>query len=548
MAETFTLPEELFNSMINSFNSNDKTEQANIGVDQNKKNKTDGSNKTALDVTQKRRLGNVANVWFGDDLVKFFQSDFKKQIKQIEDVELEETKQKLEIIKKEEVKKVEKKKAKKKMSLKRMMKMFRIMTHIIKLIMDLKENFEKFKGDTHSIFQRYFAGEDYTVKGILTDEKERSRFVKSLKAALKETVKSFYENMIINSLIPLLEFLCKMILEKIIDILSAITDKAEAIASLSGASELLKTFAKKLGKVLIKKAAKFLAKTLAKQAAAHAVAAGAAATGIGAPVAAAIEIGLWLWTLYDVAMLVKEGIDALEKLKEAGYRFGTELVEAGNAMQAMVMDGTIDAYLDNFGVVAAGVLPDSLSQFRDSILKFHNKVATYKNLFNHYSSNIDNIINEFDDETKFDEDELKALSTMKDKEKYRPYRFLISHYAKFFKKFKETASLTFEIIKGMFPDLNLFADIKNIEINAKAKISKLYVNDDDEDDFRREPYKADNILKRNNKRLEIKLFNFNGLKYKKLKVHRNRTELFVKCLKVIKEVEDKRKKERLKTT
>lgn len=228
MAETFTLPEELFNSMINGFNDENKTEELNIEIDQNEKNKADGSNKTILNVTQKRRIANIANVLFDDNAKKFFETDFENHLKKIEDIELEQTKEAVNIIKEEAEEEVKEKKNKKKTSFKKRMRQFRMVSHLLKFITDIYNNFKKFGKESNSIIQRHFYDKGFSIRGVLTDKNERKLFIDEVFKAMEEIAYAFYYSILLETIQPTIEFFTKIILEKVLDFLDKISEALDA--------------------------------------------------------------------------------------------------------------------------------------------------------------------------------------------------------------------------------------------------------------------------------------------------------------------------------
>lgn len=396
MAETFTLPEELFNSMINGFKDENKTDELNIEVDQNKKNKTDGSSRTILNVTQKRRIANIANVLFDDNARKFFETDFENHLKKIEDIELEQTKEAVNVIKEEAEKEVKEKKNKKKTSFKKRMRQFRMVSHLLKFITDIYNNFKKFGKESSSIIQRHFYDKGFTIRGVLTDKNERDRFVLELKGALNDTVQSFYENLILNSFFPLLELIVKIGLENLLTLLDDIRDKADIIMSGIGkfaGKRLLKTFAKKVATKLAAKAGI----KLGIQMIGHTIAAASAGTVVGAPVAAVIEAALWAWTIYDMITAYAEMREMYKDAVKAFNAIGKKFIDIGNTIKELAENSEFLQYISKSGKI--DVSYKNPAQFL-SYLKNNNispadlPILRFNQLYEKYTK-IDNIILDF---------------------------------------------------------------------------------------------------------------------------------------------------------
>lgn len=561
--------------MINSFNSNDKTEQVNIGVDQNKKNKTDGSNKTTLDVTQKRRLGNVASVWFGDDLVKFFQSDFKKQIKQIEDIELEETKEKLEIIKKEEVKKVEEKKAKKKKSIRSTFRKIRILMHIASFVSKLYDNFKKFKKETDSIISKHFKNQGFTLKDVLTDEPTRDLFVAELEEAINEIALSFYHTVLIDSISPTLEFVTKMALEKLLSVMDDLRDKIQEaedvvedkiesklakqriknfaknmtgknlgkFARLSKDAKILYTAGKltytvgkglvatqveavgrkiatKTGQKIATKVAVMAGKTAAKaavHAAIHAAALSSLATGPGVIVGAALEIGLLLYDAWDITTSFLEAQEMYDKAESELHRFGVRMIKMGEEIEKLSLDNEITSKV---AILKAynSVTPEMMREMQTRGISLTQlKIEKYLKIYERYNSDISNIINDFSKEDEFEPDEVIAIKERNlDFRQYRSYRFVIAKWAAFFKTFTEKFNVLFTEINSLIPKVE-----KNIDIEEKPFNEKQY------------NIKENKIIqynKLNKKGMTDKMLTIKYLKARKLRVQKIRTIHFLAFL------------------
>ena len=341
MAETFTLPEELFNSMINGFNSNDKTDKKLLHIDANKKSKVDDKGvKTNLLSNQNKRIANIANEFFSlTEVKKSFEKNFVKFIDNVQEQEVTEA---VKVIKKEAEEEAEeeqeKKKKKKKRSARATMRKYRMIMRFYTFAMKVYDNFKKFQRRAHEIIDRFSGGDNVTLKEAMTDEAKRKIFIQQKSKMFKELIVAFFDDVIMGSVIPLIELIIKMIVDSlleffkkfhdiIVEIKEKLGDKAlDFLSSRKGIKLTKKAFTKLASSRLGKGVGKLLAKVVAKQAALHAVAAGLAATGVGAIAAGALEVGLWIWTAYDVVSAVYDTYEAYQTGKRLWYEGGKRII------------------------------------------------------------------------------------------------------------------------------------------------------------------------------------------------------------------------------
>lgn len=501
--------------MINGFNDENKTEELNIEVDQNEKNKADGSNKTILNVTQKRRIANIANVLFDDNAKKFFETDFENHLKKIEDIELEQTKEAVNIIKEEAEEEVKKKKNKKKTSFKKRIRQFRMVSHLLKFITDIYNNFKKFGKESNSIIQRHFYDKGFTIRGVLTDKNERDRFVLELKEAIEEVAYSFYYNIFVESIQPTIELFVKLateqvliVFDKIHEAIEAAGDELEDMLENYGikheAKKRLKNLANKLkGKNISKNVkASFktiktvknqtkLAKTLktiktvktttkaiktaktavnvarAAEVVAVGGAAGAAETfGISLIIAGIIEGALWAWTAYNAAEITKAVISMLHGVGELSLEIAEHVERAMENFEGLE---NIEDLIYKFSLNGE----DLLKALRNDKEYANKKVNKFIDLYETYNDNIDLIIKNFNNSKNFEEDEIIALKLKNlNSNDYYPQLFVISKWASFFKDFIDKFSL---LMKNVNSELLLALTYKNdiVQINYNEATEKI---------------------------------------------------------------------------
>lgn len=490
MANAFTLPEELFDSMINGFDKEPEDELI-ITLDQNEKNKVDKSeSETRLSGAQKRRIFNISSSIFADtNLKKFFQDDYGKHLKNIEKIESEETKQVLEAIKEEKKEEVKKEKEKKKFSFKRILRRFRMVSHILKFITDLYYNFKNFGNSVGFIFEEHFSGKGYSVAGILTDEKERKDFVNDVFEAMEEIAYAFYYNILLDSIQPALEFFTKIIMEKVLEFIDRLQETLEGAEEVmedlvkngllsneaAEISEQLKKYkgigkraktaisatkkastgkkmtkAARMGKKALNairtagkivKTARYartaITVTRAASIGLKAAGVGTASTGIGAPVGAVlfavgvgIDVALCAWSAHNMKEAYDAVNTALYNLGEMGTAIGNEIEEMVEKFEGLA---TIESLISMFDLSNATDLQKCL--LGDAAYQ-QRKIDTFFDTYAEYSGNIDKIIQDFNDSKNFDFDEKIALKLKKlNPDEYYPYTYLISKWAGFFKEF-----------------------------------------------------------------------------------------------------------------
>lgn len=538
MANGFTLPEELFNSMINGFDKKPEDEII-ITVDQNEKNKVDKSeSETRLSGAQKRRVFNIGASIFADtNLKKFFQDDYEKHLKNIEKIESEETKQVLDTIKEEKKEEVKKEKEKKKFSFKRVLRRFRMVSHILKFITDLYYNFKNFGNSVGFIFEEHFSGKGYSVGGILTDEKERKDFVNDAFEAMEEIAYAFYYNILLDSIQPALEFFTKIIMEKVLEFIDNLQETLESAEEVmedlikkgllsneaAGISEQLKNYkgigkraktaisttkkvstgkkitkAARIGKKALNairtagkivKTVRYVKTTVTvtriASAGLKAAAAGSASTVIGAPVGAvllaasfAIDGALYAWSAYSMQQAYEAVNTALYNLGEMGTAIGEEIEEMMEKFEGLA---TIESLISMFDLSDVTDLQKAL--LGDTAYR-QRKIDTFFDTYAEYSGNIDKIIQDFNDSKNFDDDEKIALKLKKlNPAEYYPHTYLISKWAGFFKKFIDKFSILIENITPFLSEFKAIEQKQIIDKNPNVKIKHFDIKSQDSADI-----------------------------------------------------------------
>lgn len=538
MANAFTLPDELFDSIINGFDKKPEDEVI-ITVDQNEKNKVDKSEgETKLSGAQKRRVFNIGASIFADtNLKKFFQDDYEKHLKNIEKIESEETKQVLDTIKEEKKEEVKKEKEKKKFSFKRVLRRFRMVSHILKFITDLYYNFKNFGNSVGYIFEDHFSGKGYSVGGILTDEKEREDFVNDVFEAMEEIAYAFYYNILLDSIQPALEFFTKIIMEKVLEFIDNLQETLESAEEVmedlvekgllsneaAEFSEQLKKYkgigkraktaisttkkvstgkkitkAARIGKKALNairtagkivKTVRYVKTTVTvtriASAGLKAAAAGSASTVIGAPVGAvllaasfAIDGALYAWSAYSMQEAYKAVNTALHNLGEMGIAIGNEVEEMVEKFEGLA---TIESLISMFDLSDVTDLKKAL--LGDTAYR-QRKIDTFFDVYAEYSGNIDKIIQDFNDSKNFDDDEKIALKLKKlNPAEYYPHTYLISKWADFFKKFIDKFSILIENITPFLLKFKAIEQKQIIDKNPNAKIKHFDIKSQDSADI-----------------------------------------------------------------
>lgn len=553
--------------MINGFNKNKSNKQC-IKTKKDK-NKVDGSNKTILNTTQKIRIFKIANAMLGDDFAKFLQNGFYKQLKKIEAIELEETKEKIEAVKNEVAEQEKVKKEKKKFSIRSGMRKIRILMHVVNFAIKIYDNFKKFKKETDSIIAKHFKDQGFTLKDVLTDEATRDLFLAELESAINEIAISFYKNVLINSIAPTLEFITKMALEKVLTFLDNLRDKIEAAEDVledkiesTIAKNRLKKFAKNmtgkklgyfsrlardskilyhggkvvynLGKGAIAQETEIIAKKLAKKgaqkvltkvavaagktaakaavhAAIHAAAVSSLATGPGAVVGAALELGLLVYDVWDFTTSYLEAQEMYEKAEGELHNFGVGMIKMSKEIEKLTLNNEIIDQVEKLKGYS-GITPQMVAEMRSRGISLEElKIEKYLKIYERYNSDLSNIINDFSNEDEFEPDEIIALKERNlDYKQYRSYKFVISKWANFFKKFTDGFSDLFTKIIDLIPKVESPIEIEDKEIEDKEYIRK---------ENKIEIYKKEN-------KIPDKLTNLKLFKAKKLSAQKKRTFAF----------------------
>ena len=301
MANTFTLPEELFNSMINSFNEAEEKSNDVLLSTKEDKNKIKDDSVTKLTTKQKNRLKQVGNIFFSIDKVQtLFEKDFAKHIEKIKEYEItENVKQIVEF----ESEKIEVKKENKKRSWRSSVRKLRMMIRFYSFFQSVYENFKKFQEHAQEIIARNNGENDVTLREALTDKDARKKFIEKYKKMFHDIIITFFEDVIMGSVLPAVELVIRIMADTILElfrkfrlIIEKIGDAAFEIITSKPGMKLMSKFA---GKRMLKIGAKIAA----RHAAASAAAAAPAATGIGAVVVpyteAIFNAAMLAWDIYD---------------------------------------------------------------------------------------------------------------------------------------------------------------------------------------------------------------------------------------------------------
>lgn len=226
MAESFTLPDELFNSMINGFNK--ESEEKQLYIDPNEKSKIDEKNKnTVLTLKQKKRIGNIASTFFNiDDVKNIFKKDFVKYVDKIEEQEV--TQAITQII--DDVKDyIKEKKEKKKTSLRSSIRKYRMMIRFYAFAKKVFDNFKKFQKHAHEILDKHSRTDDVTLMEALKDETKRKKYIEQKKKLFGDIIMAFFNDVIKGSVIPAIEFIIRMIVDSLLELFRKINELIEKI-------------------------------------------------------------------------------------------------------------------------------------------------------------------------------------------------------------------------------------------------------------------------------------------------------------------------------
>lgn len=307
MANTFTLPEELFNSMINSFNEAEEKSNDVLLSTKEDKNKIKDNSITKLTAKQKNRLKQVGNIFFSIDKVQtLFEKDFAKHIEKIEEYEIaENVKQIVEF----ESEKIEAKKENKKRSWRSSVRKLRMMIRFYSFFQSVYENFKKFQEHAQEIIARNNGENDVTLREALTDKDARKKFIEKYKKMFHDVIITFFEDVIMGSVLPAIELVIRMMIDALLELFRNMKESFERLKSILGdglevflKGKGLKISAKTLSKIL---GGKFAAKLLTKVAGMSAV----RAVGHAIPYVNAVMIA---WDVYDA---IKLGILVYKRYK-----------------------------------------------------------------------------------------------------------------------------------------------------------------------------------------------------------------------------------------
>lgn len=392
MAESFTLPDELFNSMINGFNK--ESEEKQLYIDSNEKSKIDEKNKnTVLILKQKKRIGNIASTFFNiDDVKNIFKKDFVKYVDKIEEQEV--TQAITQII--DEVKDdIKEKKEKKKTSLRSSIRKYRMMIRLYAFAKKVFDNFKKFQKHAHEILDKHSRTDDVTLMEALKDETKRKKYIEQKKKLFGDIITAFFNDVIKGSVIPAIEFIIRMIVDSLLELFRKINELIEKFG------DVILAGLDKSKKMILKMAGKKAAKMAAKSAARHATA--TVAGGAVTPVAAVLNAVGVVWDIYDAVNLAYDIYNMYQTGKKAYNEAGKALIGwTQNAIKAVEKaEQNADAMISKFGAnlkKSANNIKAKINQNineHDILNKKETKIALFNEIYKSIEENRDSAISEF---------------------------------------------------------------------------------------------------------------------------------------------------------
>lgn len=160
----FTLPEELFDSMVSGFKQ-ETSETISITIDYSAKNKIEKNNtRPVLNPVEKKRIANIAEQFFGESVKTFFFTDYSKFTKKIEEINADTVKQSVKAIQAEEEQEVKKKKKKRSINFFKLASTFRKIMALVTFVRKVVNNIKNFIQDAHNIIDKNFKGQGFTLK------------------------------------------------------------------------------------------------------------------------------------------------------------------------------------------------------------------------------------------------------------------------------------------------------------------------------------------------------------------------------------------------
>ena len=398
MAESFTLPDELFNSMINGFNK--ESEEKVLYIDSNEKSKIDEKNKnTILVLKQKKRIGNIASIFFSIDAVQdIFKKDFVKYVDKIEEQEV--TRGIRQII--DNVKdNIKEKKKKKKTSLRSSIRKYRMMIRLYAFAKKVFDNFKKFQKHAHEILDKHSKTDDVTLMEALKYETKRKKYIEQKKKLFGDIITAFFNDVIKGSVIPAIEFIIRMIVDSLLELFRKINELIEKFG------DVILAGLDKSKKMILKMAGKKAAKMAAKSAARHATA--TVAGGAVTPVAAVLNAVGVVWDIYDAVNLAYDIYNMYQTGKKAYNEAGKALIGwTQNAIKAVEKaEQNADAMISKFGAnlkksannIKAKINQDfnalqDINEY-DILNKKETKIALFNEIYKSIEENRDSAISEF---------------------------------------------------------------------------------------------------------------------------------------------------------
>ena len=392
MAESFTLPDELFNSMINGFNK--ESEEKQLYIDSNEKSKIDEKNKnTVLILKQKKRIGNIASTFFNiDDVKNIFKKDFVKYVDKIEEQEVTQAITQIIDDVKDDIKE---KKEKKKTSLRSSIRKYRMMIRLYAFAKKVFDNFKKFQKHAHEILDKHSRTDDVTLMEALKDETKRKKYIEQKKKLFGDIITAFFNDVIKGSVIPAIEFIIRMIVDSLLELFRKINELIEKFG------DVILAGLDKSKKMILKMAGKKAAKMAAKSAARHATA--TVAGGAVTPVAAVLNAVGVVWDIYDAVNLAYDIYNMYQTGKKAYNEAGKALIGwTQNAIKAVEKaEQNADAMISKFGAnlkKSANNIKAKINQNineHDILNKKETKIALFNEIYKSIEENRDSAISEF---------------------------------------------------------------------------------------------------------------------------------------------------------
>lgn len=451
MAKSFTLPDELFNSMINGFDK--ESEEKVLYIDPNEKSKIDEKNKnTVLPLKQKKRIGNIASIFFSIDAVKnIFKKDFVKYVDKIEEQEV--TQSITQII--DEVKDdIKEKKKKKKTSLRSSIRKYRMMIRFYAFAKKVFDNFKKFQKHAHEILDKHSKTDDVTLMEALKDETKRKKYIEQKKKLFGDIIMAFFNDVIKGSVIPAIEFIIRMIVDSLLEVFRKINELIEKFG------DAILTGLDKSKKMIFKIASKRAAKMGATIATRH-----EAATA-GGPIAAFLNAVGLAWDIYDAAKLAYDIYSIYQTGKKAYNEAGKVLIGwAENAIKAVEnAEQNADTIMGKFGANLKKSANNIKSKIRqnfnalqdideDDILnKKETKIALFNAIYKSIEENMDSAINVFlKNDANYKDFTKNEIAYMEkngmNPDQYVPYTVYAVTWLDFFNKFVNGIKTTMKDIE-----------------------------------------------------------------------------------------------------